>query len=267
MIDELLDGPGEADGGDEVEHQAVVGISLPGDGDEEFAGDGMGHEDGGRVGAEEDEELEYKGRKGLYESDRTDDDHHGNPQPGVEGEGHDDDEGDGGENKEQGDDSEVRRCGGTGVREYFAEKNTQAEGQHATDEIVAEAVDGIAIGVAEYLQEPRDGDQCHDIPRTAAVEQETIDDVELHHQAEEPVDARPNDLVGLRQHVDVHEQLGDDVVPMEGEAARGDGVDHDEQHEADDEHPQEFQIMVAEEGERIKGTGRAILSRIMALSP
>ena len=235
MIDELLDGPGEADGGDEVEHQAVVGITLPGDGDEEFTGDRMGHEDGGGVGAEEDEELEYEGRKGLYESDRTDDNHHGNPQPGVEGEGHSDDE-------ETGDRSQE-----TGV--------------------VAEAVDGVAIGVAEDLQEPTDGDQRHDIPRTAAVEQETIDDVKLQHQAEEPVDARPDNLVGLGQHVDVHKQLGDDVVPMEGETARSDGVDHDEQHEADDEHPQEFQIMVAEEGERIKGTGRAILSRIMALSP
>ncbi len=99
MVNELFDGPGEADGGDEVEHQAVVGITLPGDGDEEFAGDGMGHEDGGGVGAEEDEELEYDGRKGLYKSNRADDDHHGDPQPGVEGEGH-------GEKKETGDRSQ-----------------------------------------------------------------------------------------------------------------------------------------------------------------
>ena len=99
MVDELLDGPGEADGGDEVEHQAVVGITLPGDGDEEFTGDGMGHEDGGGVSAEEDEELEYDGRKGLHESNRADDDHHGDPQPSVEGEGHQ-------EEKETGDRSQ-----------------------------------------------------------------------------------------------------------------------------------------------------------------
>ncbi len=79
MVDELLDGPRETDGGDEVEHQAVVGITLPGDGDEKFTGDGMGHEDGSRVCAEEDEELEYNGRKSLYESNRADDNHHGDP--------------------------------------------------------------------------------------------------------------------------------------------------------------------------------------------
>ena len=64
----------------------------------------------------------------------------------------------------------IRRCGGAGVREYFAEKNAQAERQHATDEVIAEAVEGVAIGVAEDLQEPTDGDQGHNIPRTAAIE-------------------------------------------------------------------------------------------------
>ena len=89
----------------------------------------------------------------------------------------------------------------------------------------------------------------------------------MHHQSEEPIDARPDNLVGLWQHVNIHQQLGDDIVPMEGEAAWGDGINHDEQDEAHNEHPQEFQIMVAEEGESINGTGRVILSRIMALSP
>ena len=79
MIDEVFDGPGEADGGNDVEHQAVVGITLPGDSDEEFTGDRMGHKDSGRVGAKEDEELEYDGRKRLYQSDRADNDHHRDP--------------------------------------------------------------------------------------------------------------------------------------------------------------------------------------------
>ena len=103
MIDELLDGPGEADGGDEVEHQTVVGITLPGDGDEEFTGDGMSHEHGGGIGAEEDEDLQYDGRKSLYQSDGANDDHNRNPQPGVEGEGHSDDEETGDRSQETGD--------------------------------------------------------------------------------------------------------------------------------------------------------------------
>ena len=57
-IDELLDSPREANGCDEIEHQAVVGITLPGDGDEEFAGNGMSHEHRGRIGTEEDEDLQ-----------------------------------------------------------------------------------------------------------------------------------------------------------------------------------------------------------------
>ncbi len=267
MVNDLFDGPSEADGSNKVEHQAVVGITLPGDGDEEFTGNGVGHEQSGGVGAEEYEDFQHDFRHRLYQSNRADDDYNGNPQPGVEGEGHGDDEGNGSESKEQGDDSEVRRCGGAGVRDYLADKNAQAEGQHASDEVVAQAVEAVAVWVAEDLQEPTDCYQRHHIPRTAAIEQEAIDDVELHHQSEEPIDARPDDLVGLWQHINIHQQLGDDIVPMEGEAARGDGINHDEQHKAHNEHPQEFQIMIAEEGERINGSGRVILSRIMALSP
>ena len=44
MIDNLLHNPREGDGHYDVEHQSVVDILFPGDGDEELAHDGMGHE-------------------------------------------------------------------------------------------------------------------------------------------------------------------------------------------------------------------------------
>lgn len=51
---DLFNSPREADGCNEIEHQTVVGITLPSDVDEELTGDGMGHEDGSRVSTEKD---------------------------------------------------------------------------------------------------------------------------------------------------------------------------------------------------------------------
>ena len=42
---------------------------------------------------------------------------------------------------------------------------------------------------------------------------------------------------------------------MEGETARGDGIDHNEEDEADDEHTEELEIVIAKEGDVAHGLG------------
>ncbi len=79
----------------------------------------------------------------------------------------------------------------------------------------------------------------------AAIEQETIDDIEFYHQSEEPIDAGPDDFIGCGQHIDIHHQLCHYMIPMEVETPRSDGIDHEKDGETHDEHAQEFEIMVA----------------------
>ncbi len=79
---------------------------------------------------------------------------------------------------------------------------------------------------------------------------QTIDDVELQHQTEEPVWTWPDDAVGIRQYIIEHAQHRNDVERCIVVRTRRDVVEHRECHETYYHHLEEFQIVIADKVER-----------------
>ena len=77
----------------------------------------------------------------------------------------------------------------------------------------------------------------------ATTDEQPIDDVELHHQPEEPERPGPDDLIGRRQQVVEHEQLGHHVEQLVTVGARRHVVNHEEEHEAHNHHAEEFEVV------------------------
>ncbi len=76
----------------------------------------------------------------------------------------------------------------------------QTEWQHAAHKIVAVAVHHFTLRIVkaqEELDDDADDHQSYGPSPMAAIEQQTIDDVELQHQTEEPVRPWPDDAVGI----------------------------------------------------------------------
>ena len=120
------------------------------------------------------------------------------------------------------------------------EEQSGAERQHATHEVIADAVERVALGIAERLQRPASHDEQQREDVAAAPQQQTIDDVELHHQSEEPVGSGPDDVVRVGHHVVEHEHLADDVHHLVFVRSWRYGVHHREDHVAHYHHLKEL---------------------------
>ena len=118
-----------------------------------------------------------------------------------------------------------------------AEDDACAKRQHTANEVIAQTVQGLSLWIAEHLQEPAYQNQGKYHVVSLSVDQQAIDDIQFYHQSEEPVDAWPDDLVWCWQYIDIHKQLGNDVVPMELEAPWGYDIHDDEEGEAHYQHP------------------------------
>ena len=85
-------------------------------------------------------------------------------------------------------------------------EKAKAEGYHAANIVVAEMEQGSAYRVTHCLNKPaRHHKGYRDFP-SAAVHQQTVDDLQLYHKSEEPVWAWPDVGVGTDADVDGHRQ-------------------------------------------------------------
>ena len=127
-------------------------------------------------------------------------------------------------------------------------EQTQTEGQHAAHKIIAPAVQLFALRGAGHLQE---GAECHGTERptpVTAVEQQSVNDVELQHQAEEPERPRPDNFVGGGQQVVHHQQLCGHIHEAIVVGAGGEVVYHEECGIAHKHHDPEFAEVLLHEG-------------------
>ena len=83
----------------------------------------------------------------------------------------------------------------------------------------------------------------------AAIDEETVYDVELQHQTEEPIWTWPDDVVWIWQNIIEHAQHRHNVERCIVMRARRDEVEHGECSETGYHHLEEFQIMIAYEAE------------------
>ena len=133
-------------------------------------------------------------------------------------------------------------------------EDSYTEWQHASHEVVAVAVHRLALWVVEAQDELKgyaDRHQTDGESPMTAVDEQAIDDVELKHQAEEPKGTRPDDTIRVGQDIVEHAEHGNDVEKMVFVGTWGDVVEHGESHESYNHHLEEFQIMIADEAQRL----------------
>ena len=126
------------------------------------------------------------------------------------------------------------------------QQQSRTKGQYTADAVVAQTVEQFALRLLYRLHHPAEGNDGHNHAPVAAVETETVEQVELQHQTEEPVGTRPDDSVGMGQHVDVHQQLGHDMLGTVMERTGCDGIHHGEGGKAQYHHVEQFLIVVAD---------------------
>ena len=132
-------------------------------------------------------------------------------------------------------------------------ENAQTEWQHAAHKVVAVTVHHFTLRIVkaqEKLDADADDHQSYGPSPMAAIEQQSIDDVELQHQTEEPVRTRPDDSVGILQHVVEHAQHRYDIQYLIVVRTLRDVVNHRECHETYYHHLEELQIVIADKVER-----------------
>ena len=65
---------------------------------------------------------------------------------------------------------------------------SQSKGKHASNEVIAQTIERFTFRFAKDLQQPANGNQCDNKPRTTTIEQKTIYDVELDKKAVQNAD-------------------------------------------------------------------------------
>ena len=122
-----------------------------------------------------------------------------------------------------------------------------AERQHAAHEVVAHAVERVALWVAERLHSPAHRNEQQGVDVALAPKQQAVDYIELHHQSEEPVGAGPYHMVGVGHHVVEHEHLSEYVHDVILVRSGRDGVNHRERHEAHYHHLEQLNVVMLQE--------------------
>ena len=220
---------------------------MAADRDENLARDGVQDEEGCRDAAKPRERLQEPLRRDLHQAKacRTDEQRHEEPARVAHAERIDEPE---------RDQTEQPVVAARHLHGHAGTEQSVAEGQHAAYEVIAQAVEFGALGAAEHLHQRAHRHQTHRPAPVAAVEQHAVDDVELHHQPEEPVGTRPDDAVamahdavGIFQQVVEQSQLCHDVEQLVAVAARRDGVDQHEQRKADNHHAEQLHEVRAQE--------------------
>ena len=146
--------------------------------------------------------LQWQQRKGLHEVDSGVAHHCRNESPSVVVGTHRHDE-------EGADYPAHQRAAEVHAHQHDAlaiagKENAETKGQHAAHEVVAIIVDGFTLRAHHHLYaETYSHQSCCPTPMVA-VEQQTIDKVELEHQTEEPVGSRPDVVVGMGKEVVDH---------------------------------------------------------------
>ena len=132
-------------------------------------------------------------------------------------------------------------------------EDAQTEWQHAAHKVVAVAVHHFTFWIVktqDELDADADSHQSYGPSPMAAIEQQTIDDVELQHQTEEPVWTRPDDVIRILQHIVEHAQHRYDIQRLIVVRTLRDVVNHRECHETCYHHLEELQIVIADKVER-----------------
>ena len=86
----------------------------------------------------------------------------------------------------------------------------------------------------------------------SAIKEQSVDDVELDHQPEEPVGPWPDNLVRHGQHIVEQAHLGDDVHHGIGMGDGCDGIQHSECDEPHDHHAEKFEPVIFDEPQQRK---------------
>ena len=129
------------------------------------------------------------------------------------------------------------------------EQQTESERQHATHKVVTHTVKRLTFRVAEHLHEPTHNHKDRQRLPPSTEEQQTIDDVELKHQSEEPEGTWPYHMVRVGHDVVEHAKLCNDSERRVVPAARRYGIDHGESDKTYHHHLKQFEVMITQEGE------------------
>ena len=125
------------------------------------------------------------------------------------------------------------------------EKDAKTERQHTSHEVITIAVEHLALGIHQQLcRRTRNHQSCRPGPM-ATIKQQTVHNVELKHQPEEPERAGPDVAIRSRKKIIKHAKLPYNL--HKGIMPRGcsDGVDDDKGYKSCNHHLEKLQEMVA----------------------